>query len=346
MMESAAQAPPGVSRARAANDNADAPWPIVTFSPAELAQLVRTKVLNPSRLSPIASLLRSHPRAVLEARAAAASLAEKGLLRQAAHEPASELGAYLLLSLKAIARPQARLVVARYTPGGEPSILPLFLSGELVVPAFLDEGGLHVGTPMEKCVLGDTLEAQLAGDDASPGRDRFLLSTSVLETLEGLWCGAGRSYAEPIPKELAQEILAHLPDPQDDPDGLIEEMIASGVAIEGEDGLRFSAEAKPWMERVLSGHSCEVSYLPLQETPGQPGRSLRLLFLGPTGRRILCTGAYGLDDLEALLAHGPDRAVVAGPWTSPPPGAEDPTLCLSVLQRPVLRWYLRRLIFA
>ena len=349
MMESAAEAPSGAGAARAANDNADSPWPIVTFSPAELAQLVRMKVIQPSRTSPITAVLRGNPQAPLEARAATRRLSEKGILRRELPSPSSELGACLLLSLKAIARPQARLVISRYTDSAEPSVLPLFLGGELAVPAFLDDAGLHVGTPMERSVLCDTLEHQLASEDfppAGPAKDRLVLPYAILETIEGLWCGSGRAYDQAIPRSLALEVLAHLPDAEADPDAQVEELLASGLAIEETDGLRFTAEAKPWMERVLSGHSCEISLVSLEDDPAGDRRPLRLLFLGAAGRRILCAGPEGLDDLEGMLLKGQDSAIVPGPWTAPAAGSAEAALTLTVLQHRVLRWYLRRLIQA
>ncbi len=346
MIESAVQAPPGVSGARAANDNTDSPWPIVTFSPAELAQLVRSEAISPSPASPITTLLHGHPGPPDDTRAVCARLEEKGLLRGAPYEPSSEMGAYLLLSLKAMARPQARLVVARYTPEGEPSVLPLFLSGELAVPAFIDDAGLHLGTPMERSLLCDTLEDQLAGEESSVTGDRLELPFSALETIEGLWCGAERAFDQAIPRDLALEVLAHLPEVEGEPRDQVEELLSCGLAVEASDGLRFSYDARPWMERVLSGHSCEVSLTPLEENPAVATRPLRLLFLGAAGQRVLCSGQDGFDDLESILLKGQDRAVVPGPWTTPPASSLEPTLTLSVLPHRVLRWYIRRLIQA
>lgn len=323
----------------------EAPWPFLALSAAEVAYLVELGVVELGADSPLAPLLegRAPMLAPDEAIASSRRLRSKGLIGSTSvaamgERPpaASQAGALFRCALEVLAAPEARLIIVRQSPGEEPSLIPLFLAGELAAPGFIDDEGLHLGVPMDRRQLLDSIRINVHGESPAgdPRGDDELgepvsLSPLVLQAVETLWRGTGRALSEPISRQQARTLLAAMTGDAGMVQGLLQLLLQAGVMTERDGGYRIDETYRPWLERVLSGHSCALELLPAgASSPGEVVGD-RLLFFGPPGRRVLCTTP---EELAATNGEAESEALPA-----------DATLRFSAPSSRLLSWKLRRL---
>ncbi|MCB1056260.1 MAG: hypothetical protein KDD11_12235 [Acidobacteria bacterium] len=338
---------PGRSSAPPLGASADSPWPFLTLSHAELSCLVEHGVIQPTAESPVSLVLESAADFEEDAAAAAESLLDKGLVcrltaRYAgpAEPAASEAGALFRRSLEVLAAPEARLVIVRQSPEEEPSLIPLFVSGEFAAPGFIDDEGLHLGAPLDRTQLLDSIHINLQSDPSDELERPVSLSPLVLQAVETLWRGTGQPLRETIERWRAHTLLLGLIDDADLVRGLLRLLTTTGVIREVREGYRLTDPYLPWLERVLSGHSCAVEYFPIDEEGKEHAEPDRLLFFGPPGQRILCTQPE--TDGQALA----DEQATGQPTASVEPTEDDPgeVLYFSAPSDRLLSWKLRRLL--
>ncbi len=273
-------------------------WPLVAFDAAEILSLIELGLLEPPTCGPMADLLAgAAPPSLFLARRAAGSLHAKGLLSGgiAAESP-------FWPALKVLARPEAALRIAQRDPGAGVSIIPLYLAGALAAPAYLAEDGLHLGAAMPKAQLSESIHGQLARSEGEEGAVPLALPPIALRAVSLLFPAGERGLAETIPYLEAFRAL----DAMVSDSALVEpllELLLDFEVLEADlyqfdVGYRLSARARPWLESVLSGYSCELELTPLGEAR-EPG-SRRLLFLGPPGKRVLLSELEPSDALAEL----------------------------------------------
>ncbi|MDY7095756.1 MAG: hypothetical protein SX243_22505 [Acidobacteriota bacterium] len=359
----------GTSSRTGSAASTDSPWPFLTLTESELQYLVQHRVVEPAAGSPVGLLLdglqpaeATEPGQDSPNEAVGVRLQEKGLIR---HLPpkvngtpeaaASEAGELFRRALEVLAQPEARLIIVRQSPGEEPSLIPLFVSGELAAPGFIDDEGLHLGVPMDRQQLLDSIRINLQSDNTGELESPVTLSPLVLQAVETLWRGTGRELSAAISRHQARLLLLEMIGDQQLVQGLLRLLLQVGVIQEHNGGYALTPSYLPWFERVLSGHSCAVEFTALGDDGSvQSPEPDRLLFFGPPGQRVLCSHP----EAGATAAPTLDRP---SPPVSPPlaedhPSAEsqpngapdstsaDPLLYFSAPSERLLSWKLRRLI--
>lgn len=333
----------------------EAPWPFLTLSRSELGCLVEHGVLTPTAESPVSLVLETpDPEDEDDALGAAERLLDKGLVCRitprfagAAEPAASEAGALFRRALEVLAAPEARLVIIRQSPDEEPSLIPLFVAGELAAPGFIDDEGLHVGAPMDRTQLLESIHVNLQSDDSEHLEHPVTLSPLVLQAVETLWRGTRRPFSQPVSRAQAHTLLEHLLGDREMARGLLRFLCDIGVLGEEHGAYRLAEPYLPWMERVLSGHSCAVEYLPLGAEGSRPPEPDRLLFFGPPGQRVLCTQPEAEAAAVTPRKETPWNPVATSPRNDGEgagDGQEEGTLFFSAPSDRLLTWKLRHLL--
>jgi hypothetical protein len=342
------------------SSTAEPPWPFLTLAEDELRYLTQHRVLDPAAGSPVGLLLegleddlpREAPEESVEVR-----LLEKGLIRNlppkvngTPERACSEAGELFRRSLEVLARPEARLIIVRQSPGEEPSLIPLFVSGELAAPGFIDDEGLHIGAPMDRQQLLDSIRLNLQSDSTGELESPVSLSPLVLQAVETLWRGTGRELSASISRHQARLLLLEMIGDHQLVQGLLRLLLQVGVIEEYNGGYALTPSYLPWFQRVLSGHSCAVEFTTLGDDGSiRSTEPDRLLFFGPPGQRVMCSHP------ETAATAAPPVENPAPPVPAPFAGeiedhraeasdSADPLLYFSAPSERLLSWKLRRLI--
>lgn len=344
----------------------DSPWPFLTLAEDELRYLTHHRVVEPAAGSPVGILLEElqttdNPGATNGGETASLEevgirLQEKGLIRNlppkvngTPEAAGSEAGELFRRALEVLARPEARLIIVRQSPGEEPSLIPLFVSGELAAPGFIDDEGLHLGVPMDRQQLLDSIRHNLQSDNTGELESPVTLSPLVLQAVETLWRGTGRELSAPIPRHKARLLLLEMIGEQQLVQGLLRLLLQVGVIEELGGGYALTASYLPWLQRVLSGHSCAVEYTTLGDDDSvRSPEPDRLLFFGPPGQRVLCShpeaGATAAPTLERPSPPPAPPLAEDRPGEASGSASADPLLYFSAPSERLLSWKLRRLI--
>ncbi|MCB1055009.1 MAG: hypothetical protein KDD11_05795 [Acidobacteria bacterium] len=290
-----------------------APWPILRLSMADLEHLREKNRLDVAPDGPLASLLG--PFLVTsgeERRRTARYLREHGLLP--AEDGSETEPTPFRQALDIVARPEATLTVRYQSVGSMPALIPLYLANGVAAPAFLDDDGLHLGVPLDKDQIVESIQEKLLDEIPPELEAPVSLSRLSLRAAEILWTGTEREPSELIPHWLAFSALAQqLPEPGH-VSALLEEVVAEGVIEELVDGYRLARAYRPWIEHWLSGLGCTVDYCPIAEGAGEDPASQphRLSFYGAPG-----TWVVGTPDLPAALTAALDEAGRQRPGRGP-----------------------------
>lgn len=330
-----------------------APWPLLTLGVADLEHLVEAKLLRPAPNSPLAPLLGPFPRSTAAEREQAAERLRLRELLPTTSDGGAEAGELSPFrhSLEIVARPEATLTVRFQSGDSYPALIPLFLAGGIAAPAFVDSDGLHLGMPLDKDHIVESIQNKLLEEIPPELESPVTVSRLALRAVEILWPGTGRPASELIPHWLAFSALAQqLPEPGH-VSALLEAVVGEGVVEELIDGYRLSSRYLPWVEPWLSGEGCTIDYCPLAEAGDEAakGRHHRLSFYGAPGHWVV-----GTPDLAAAVSPSLDEAGrrrpdlgLGAPWWRPETAAA-PDACdrwtFAAPPARALGWHLGRLL--
>ncbi len=275
----------------------NSPVPNTTVFPLSLPALewlLESGSLSPSPRSPIAFLLKQPLRTSLEERIAAGKeVVQKGLLRGISSATArTDRSAQLLgTALEILAQPTSRIRVTVITPSDQPLLITLFSAGEKVTLGYFDSRALHVAEPFGIRELVQNLERNV---DSGPqiGPARVLIWASQIRLSTFIWGGCDKRATEAIRRSDALSALSRAKFNPEDASAIITCLLKTGVIEESNDWLVLQSVYRNCMDLVWSGHLFEIERTTLRDNVSpddQRDASKRLLFVGPPGRRLLCT---------------------------------------------------------
>jgi hypothetical protein len=279
--------------------------------------LIEHGFLAPGPASPLApprALTPRRPRR--EREAAGAELARRRLVSRAwmpgeRRRRLRESGP-LGRGLAVLERPESRLRLGRARPGEPPEEVQLYASGGRVAAGWCEGDTVHVGEPFALEALLAQLTAELSSEALGPGRDALCLWPMLYRLTTALWPSRGKRADEALSVGEVRTLLtgdgrgerAH---------GLLREMAAAGLVEAGRGGVVLSPAYRRWLEPVWSGHVFEIECTRLGPGGGATAAAERLLFAGPSGRRVLCEDAGSHALLADAAASGPAPAGVPEP---------------------------------
>lgn len=210
--------------------------------------------------------------------------------------------------LAVLERPESRLRLGQARPDEAPTEVHLYLSDGRVAVGACDGEAVYAGEPFALEALLAYLTGELDSAGFEPGRDALCLWPMLFRLTTALWPSRGKAADEALSVGEVRKLLSDDGD-GDRARGLLSEMAAAGLVETGGGGVVLSPDYRRWLEPVWSGHVFEIECTRLGAGGGATAVE-RLLFAGPTGRRVLCEDAHS-DALIADAAASDDDAPAA-----------------------------------
>jgi hypothetical protein len=240
-------------------------------------------------VSPFSSLRAAGPRAGPAERAAAAQaeLAGQGVQFGAVESGAP--GIPFREALELLARPEARIQVVTQTAGKPPIKMTLFARAGHACAFVPEPEAFQIGPCRSLDATFAALQDQVRPPRVLEGQ-QILFWPSVLGVLVMLWPGAGLDLDQPLSPDEALRRLGLPAASADDGEAMLGELAEKGLLAREAGALSVPASYRPWLQAALSGHMLQLEYASLlgaETLEKMDGRTTRLLFVGPSGARLL-----------------------------------------------------------
>jgi hypothetical protein len=197
------------------------------------------------------------------------------------------------VSLGILARPGSRVRISILAPSKPPSVVTLFLAHGTASLAYFDAQTLRVAAPLQMNEFLAALTRNLASvAPPNPVQSPIWLSQIRLSTV--IWRGCGKRAVDPIRREDAIGALNSSSFGPEDAVAVVSSLHKTGFVQESDSWLSLHPRYRYCMDLIWSEHIFEIEHIPFSDEIGlkspQANRGIkRLLFVGPPGRRLLCT---------------------------------------------------------
>jgi len=194
-------------------------------------------------------------------------------------------------ALSILGNPESRLDLSIWAPNRPPIIIPLFISDGSIVLGYKDRLSFYVGLPFEKDRLVEALVSNLQG--APGGTHSIVVWPAHLQAVTLIWRGSRRNASDSVERNTAVNAMLRAGYNKFRAEKIITALGKAQFLHEASGSLALENRYRVCMECIWSGHMFELRHTSLRQPAGRTGiyrtRAPRLRFVGPPGRRLLCT---------------------------------------------------------
>jgi len=219
----------------------------------------------------------------------------------------------LLTALAIVARPDARIRVTTQVSNESPRQTTLWRHGSSVAEAGFNTEGFLFGAPTALATLESLLIEQVRSEAPDQRVTERVFAPTALGLLTPLWPHVACDIGARVPVADVLSTCQRIGADADTAQTLVSGLVESGLVVKNDAALSLAEGLAPWLAALWSGERFEVEVTPLPDGDLDAAhllrRSKRLLFVGPTGQRIVSRAidATSLDEIPLGVPLRTDR---------------------------------------
>jgi len=216
----------------------------------------------------------------------------KGLAKQSFAGRDMELEQGFRDSMRTLAQPELGLRLSVSTPGHKSVSVPLYAAGETVALGSFEQLLFCVGPPLKISDFVAALTQDLQNTDSSQGTRRIGLLPFQVRSSTIIWRAYNKRATDKIRTSDAVSALSRASLNPEQASVVISCLLKTGFLEESDGWLVLKSVYRECMDLIWSGYLIEIEQTTFSGsvTPDEPRNATkRFLFVGPPGRRLLCT---------------------------------------------------------